>query len=273
MAIKLPTGVFYGQTERRCEVAGLTFAESVYYTDLQIPPHEHVNAFFFLILQGCQSEVFNGRTRTNGSGTLAYHPAGERHSNRWEAPGGRIFHIEIGQSRLESLRAYASFLDSPAEFHGGAAPRLARQLYGEYQRSDELAPLAMEGLTLELLAELSRNLADAPVRQPPRWLLRARDLLHDRFADRLSLGDIAAAVGIHSVHLARVFRRQYGCTLGDYARRLRVEFACRRLATTDTPLTHIALSAGFSDQSHFTRTFRRQMRMTPGEFRQKSRPR
>jgi AraC family transcriptional regulator len=273
MAIRLPTGVFYGQTQRRCEVAGLTFAESVYRTELHIPRHEHVNAFFYLILQGCQTEVFNGRSRTNGSGLLAFHPAGEKHSNRWEAPGGRIFHIEIGRPRLEGLCAYASFLGGPAEFHGGAAPALARQLYGEYQRADELAPLAMEGLTLELLAELSRRLSDAPVRRPPRWLLRAHDLLHDRFADRLALGEIAAAVGVHPVHLARMFRKQYACTLGDYARRLRVEFACRRLATTDTPLSHIALSAGFSDQSHFNKTFRRQMRMTPGEFRRTSRPR
>ena len=46
-----------------------------------------------------------------------------------------------------------------------------------------------------------------------------------------------------------------------------VDFACRQLATSDIPMVQVALSAGFPDQSHFTKTFRRQMRVTPGEFR------
>jgi len=48
---------------------------------------------------------------------------------------------------------------------------------------------------------------------------------------------------------------------------VRVEFACRQLATSDIPMVQVALSASFPDQSHFTKTFRRQMRVTPGEFR------
>jgi AraC family transcriptional regulator len=75
------------------------------------------------------------------------------------------------------------------------------------------------------------------------------------------------------VHLARAFRRHYGCTPGDYVRKLRVESACRRLATSDAPLIEVALSAGFSDQSHFRRAFRRQVRMMPGEFRRNFRSR
>jgi AraC family transcriptional regulator len=98
-------------------------------------------------------------------------------------------------------------------------------------------------------------------------------LFHDRFTENISFDEVAAAVGMHPVHLAREFRRHFGCAPGEYIRRLRVEFACRRLASTDTPLIEVALSAGFADQSHFTRTFRRQMRMTPGEFRRRFRSR
>ncbi len=110
-------------------------------------------------------------------------------------------------------------------------------------------------------------------RKPSPWLLQARDLLHDRFSEDLSLSEVAAAVGVHPVHLARVFRKEYGCTLGDYIRKLRVEFACRKLANSETPLAQIALLSGYSDQSHFSNAFRRQMGMTPGEFRRTFRSR
>ena len=54
---------------------------------------------------------------------------------------------------------------------------------------------------------------------------------------------------------------------GRLPAQVRVEFACRHLATSDLALIEIALLAGFAYQSHFTRTFRRLMRMTPGQFR------
>jgi AraC family transcriptional regulator len=133
--------------------------------------------------------------------------------------------------------------------------------------------LALEGLALEILAEASRD--GSPDREctAPRWLIRARDLLHDRFREDLSLVEIAGAVGVHPVHFARTFRRHFRLTAGEYMRRLRVDFASRMLATTDRPLATIALESGFADQSHFTKTFRRQMKMTPGEFRRNFRSR
>ena len=67
--------------------------------------------------------------------------------------------------------------------------------------------------------------------------------------------------------LAREFRRRFGCSIGDYVRRLRIEFACRELAISDVPLYEIAFAAGFSDHSHFARTFKRATGMTPGAYR------
>jgi AraC family transcriptional regulator len=273
MATRLAPGTFFGQTQKSLEVAGLTFAETVYAAGLEIPTHEHTNAFFYFVIEGRCEQVHGRETRAVSPSTLVFHPAGEPHSNRWHGAGGRVFHIDISQARAGSIRDHAPVLDGPAEFRGGVAPWLASRLYREYRRPEGASPLALEGLALEILAEASRQAVHAPDRAPPRWLLRARDLLHDRFAENLSLDEVAAEIGVHPVHLARVFRRHYGCTPGDDVRRLRVEFACRRLATSDAPLIEVALAAGFSDQSHFTKAFRRQMRMTPGEFRRHFRSR
>jgi AraC family transcriptional regulator len=70
-----------------------------------------------------------------------------------------------------------------------------------------------------------------------------------------------------------VFRTNVGCTPGEYVRRLRVEFACHRISSSDMPLIEIALEAGFSDQSHLTKNFKRYTGMTPARFRRTRLPR
>ena len=86
------------------------------------------------------------------------------------------------------------------------------------------------------------------------WVFVARDLLRDRFSLSLTRSDIAAAVGVHPVQLARQFRRTFRCSAGEYVRRVRIDVACELLRTSK-PLSDIALGAGFSDQSHFSRVF------------------
>jgi AraC family transcriptional regulator len=265
--VKLHPGTFYGTTTLRREVAGLVFVESVYREELRIPKHEHANAFFNLVLEGTYTEDCGGRARTRGPATLAVHPCGEVHANHWHGPGGLVFHVDIPPSISEQVRAYCPFLDSPAEFHEGMPIWLAMRLYREHRRNDDISGLAMEGLVLEVLAECARCHGSGPERNAPSWLRLVRELLDDRFAENLTHKAIAAAVGIHPVHLARAFRRHCGFTLGEYVRQLRVEFAAHKLITTDEPLTGIALAAGFSDQSHFSRTFKRQTGMTPATFR------
>jgi AraC family transcriptional regulator len=269
MTTTLSPGTFFGRTEGSIEVAGLTFAESVYAAEFATPIHEHVDAYFYFVVEGDFEERYGQRSRAGGRSSLVYHPAGFRHSNRWLGPGGRVIHIDITQSRAESIRGYATIVDESMELGGGAGPLLAGRLYKEFRVRDDVSKLVMEALALELLAEASRHRMHEPERTPPRWLVEARDLLHDRFAEDLGHNEIAESVGVHPVHFARTFRKHYHCTPGDFQRRLRVEFACRLLAETDTPLIEIALEAGFSDQSHFTRAFGRRMRMTPGEFRKR----
>ncbi|HLK59494.1 MAG TPA: AraC family transcriptional regulator [Chthonomonadaceae bacterium] len=132
---------------------------------------------------------------------------------------------------------------------------------------EDLANLAIEGLALEMFVLVSRRATYLEEQLRPRWLTQARDYLHAEFTAKHTLPQIAAAVGVHPVHLARVFRQHYHCTVVDYVRQLRVAFACRQLAQSDIPLAVIALDAGFADQSQFTRTFKRMMGMTPGEYR------
>jgi len=99
------------------------------------------------------------------------------------------------------------------------------------------------------------------------WLAQALDLLREQFSERLTVGHIATSVGVHPVYLARGFRRFCRCTIGEHIRQLRIEHACHELCSSDIPLAAIASAGGFSDQSHFSTTFKRFMEMTPAQYR------
>ena len=93
------------------------------------------------------------------------------------------------------------------------------------------------------------------------------EIVETRFLEPLSLAEIASAVGVHHVHLSREFRRHNNYTVGELIRRRRVEHACHLLAHSHMSLAEIALTCGFSDQSHFSLMFKRHMGMTPSKFR------
>ena len=132
---------------------------------------------------------------------------------------------------------------------------------------DTAASLIIEGLTLEIMAETARHSAQSIERTIPTWLKRAKELLRERFAENLTLEQIASEVGIHPVHLASVFRRKYHCTVGEYIRQLRIEYACREIEKGELPLAIIALEAGFANQGHFSTSFKRLTGLTPVSYR------
>jgi AraC family transcriptional regulator len=263
----LPQGSFCGIKQKGREVAGISFTEYEFPPNLQIPLHSHESTFFYLVLRGSFTEVYGKKTRLGAPSTLIFSPAGETHSDDWHDQGGRCFNVEFQPEWLERIRKHAAVLDHPCDFRSGTPIHLAARLYREFQEMDAMSPLALEGLTLEILAEVSRHCVGVPERRPPAWLRRARDLLHDRFTESLSLDDIAQAVGVHPAHLARVFRRHYHRTIGDYLRGLRIDRARHELSATEAPLIEIAATAGYCDQSHFSTAFRRHTGMTPSEYR------
>ncbi|HET7471279.1 MAG TPA: helix-turn-helix transcriptional regulator, partial [Gemmatimonadales bacterium] len=171
------------------------------------------------------------------------------------------------------LGPHARVLEERATFHVAYLSLLGCRLLVELRAGDVAAPLAIEGLLLEVVASASRA-AELRLRgtTPPRWISEARDLLHDPGGVR-SLSDLAEAVGVHPVTLARGFRQAYGCSVGAYLRRLRIARAAQRLAETDDALAEIALAAGFADQSHFSNLFRQETGISPSAFRRSIKPR
>jgi AraC family transcriptional regulator len=225
------------------------------------------------MIDGGFTEKLGQRNRECSRFTLITHTPDDTHANQCYATGAQYFVVEIGKQLLSRSREYALMLDRPTEFRYGFPVWLAKRVYDEFYRMDAASPLVIEGLTLEMMAEASRRHVKTSENRSPRWLEQTREFLHANFSADVTLDGIAGTVGTHPVHLARVFRQNNGCTMGEYVRRLRVEFACRELSLTDAPLTQIALAAGFYDQSHFSRTFKKLVGLTPSAYRTSFRPR
>jgi len=99
--------------------------------------------------------------------------------------------------------------------------------------------------------------------------LRARAELARHAATSLSVGLVAARLGVSPFHLCRVFREQVGTTLHGYRRDLRLRLALERLETPSLSCSELAYTLGFSSHSHFTSVFRRHMGETPSAVRRR----
>jgi AraC-like DNA-binding protein len=96
---------------------------------------------------------------------------------------------------------------------------------------------------------------------------RAMAFIHDHFAGGLTREQIADHVGVSADYLTDCFHQELGITPSTYIRRYRIRQACELLRNTDQSITQVAMTVGFSDGAHFTRTFQREVGMTPRAYR------
>jgi AraC family transcriptional regulator len=234
------------------------------------PRHYHDSAWVVFTLSGSFGLTMRSAENLLTPRSLAYVPAGEPHSNVFGSQGAGVFVTAIDPAwigdRMETVSAEA---EKPRIAPAGLLTGLALKIYREFRSPDALSDLIMEGAFLELLGGWLRHDFHKD-RGAALWLRRVKGLLHDSFRGPVSLNQVAQAAGVHPSHAAREFRRAYGMTIGEYVRKLRVEFVAERLVQPhkDTPsLTDLALDAGFSSHAHMAAVFNRVVGMPPSHYR------
>ena len=260
---------------RRAEVDGFRVTLVRFPPLLTLPLHTHERATVAVILNGSFDGLMRHTSRPCPAGTVLTEPPGEPHGNVFERAGASVLTIQPDPGQLELLEPFGGVLGEVNHMRDLAVATVARRVAGELHIPDGVTPFAVEGLVLELLAIAARlrmKRGPGPAHRSPPWLAEARALLHDRYRERLRVTDIAGAVGVHPVHLARVFRLHYGTSVGAYARGLRLSWAAERLRDSEDAIAQIALAADFFDQSHFTRSFKQQFGLTPLAYRKAARP-
>jgi AraC family transcriptional regulator len=229
----------------------------------QVLTHTHQDAHFILVTGGVYVSAA-GRPPGSGETILVYNPPGTTHRDHFERGRGSFFAVSIKPAVAVGALAELSAPDEPLYVTGtrqrGTAMRIAAAC------ASGAEDLSLEALALELLGSVDRR-AQPQRAGTPAWLAAALELLYDRYRDDLTIAQIAASVGVHSVYLARTFRRHFGCSPGEFARFRRLERSAALLSGTRMPLVDVALNSGFADQSHFSRAFARCFGLPPREYR------
>ena len=110
-------------------------------------------------------------------------------------------------------------------------------------------------------------------RQPLYVRDRTRDMLrylHQHYGEKITVGDLAAQVGVSERECIRSFKSRFHQTPMDYLIHYRIEQAKRLLTQTEASVTEIAFQTGFQSSAYFTKTFRTLQGMTPTAFRQQN---
>jgi AraC family transcriptional regulator len=265
MSDSLQTGTFYGKTQRRFESGGIVLTEIAHAYGRKLPCHTHESAYFGLLLAGSYSEKCTHRATDYEPFTMGFHPPALTHSDEVGMCGSRMFCIELRDTYLNRTRPFLTAPQFVPDLCASEVTWLGLRLYHSFVNGS-LGALQLE----ELCSDMLERVSGPPIRDDnsnPPWLNRALELLHASFRESLTLEEIAAQVGVHPIHLSRVFRKRYGCPMAEFINRLRVQFACRVLADGWPDLAILASDAGFADQSHLSRAFKSFTGQTPGQFR------
>ena len=258
----LTHGQFFGRFQTEVEAGGFTVAHIRADPHRDVQRHTHDAAHFIFVTRGPYVTRAAGAPDVCTSPVLVYNPPGTTHRDRFQRRrdggfDGKFLSISVAPERWKSIADAVPLTERAITLE---AKPLAMRLVQELRQWEPFSPLTAEAICLELMARAARMRDE---KAPPRWLAIAREMLQDGHP---SIAGIAHACGVHPVHLARTFRRFFGCSPGAYLRRARVERAASMLRGKSS-LAEIALRCGFADQSHMTHIFRRTLGVTPGALR------
>lgn len=111
-------------------------------------------------------------------------------------------------------------------------------------------------------------------RKIPAWAQELKEIIQDQIDTNLSLKELSKGLDINPSYLSREFSKHFdNLSFGEYIRKQRIEKAKDLMLTPSYSLTEIAYLTGFSDQSHFTRIFKKHTGASPSEYRRKMKKR
>lgn len=259
----LYNGDFFGKTNETLRFDGLTITDTEY-THPYVDWHYHENAYFTFLLQGNMTEGNKKEIYDCQAGTLLYHHWEDAHYNIKPDIFTRGFHLELTENWFDNFQILKEAVEGSFNLKDPALKLLMYKIFKEAKINDSSSELSVHGLLLSIFNQLSGKERNSD--KKPEWTLKITEILHENFTEKLSLTELSKILDVHPVHLSRDFHKHFQCTLGVYIRKLKINKSLT-LLNTGLSLAETALECGFTDQSHFIRSFRENTGTTPLQYR------
>ncbi|MFW5498215.1 MULTISPECIES: AraC family transcriptional regulator [unclassified Maridesulfovibrio] len=244
----------------------------------RFPRHVHSSYIFSLIDQGERKVCINSQTYSYCAGEMCILPPGTSHSCE------SIYKDAFGPHSYRALCVNTSYLRNlAAEISGKAcsAPHFNPAIaYKDFDRIsfDELFSLlkttetalekqtALNNFLYHALENFSTKQIVPAITGPQQEALsRVKGFIDKNFKDKITLNDLAETACLSQFHLQKLFVKKFGLSPQEHLTSCRIYEAKARIQSGET-LIEAALNSGFSDQSHFSRHFKKVIGLSPGRF-------
>ncbi|MBB5400411.1 AraC family transcriptional regulator [Paraburkholderia youngii] len=171
---------------------------------------------------------------------------------------------ELGFNESHAFRAFSQIMTLDAALFDGLN-RLCAILASN---DGDIDTLRKESAAITFFSNVQQTLnpASLPERAASGQLARAAEYIAENCTRALKLDDVCAAAGLSASHLIRAFKLRYGMTPHAYLINRRIQYSRAQLRR-GALIADVALDAGFADQAHLQRTFKRLVAATPGQYR------
>ncbi|MDJ0385591.1 AraC family transcriptional regulator [Streptomyces sp. G-G2] len=250
----------------RPPVAGVVEVLHAHFTEHAYPMHVHDSWTLLIVDDGEVRYDLDRYERGTPSDTVSLLPPHVPHNGSPATPGGfrkRVIYLDMTQLDASFIGAAVDGPDLTDPVLRGRVGQLHTALA---HRGDEFEAESRLALISERLRGHLHPGPDPAGAVPGRGIAQdLRDLLDERLLEGVSLREAARTVHAHPTHLVRAFSKAFHIAPHQYVMSRRVDLA-RRLLLDGRPPGVVATEAGFYDQSHLTRHFKRFVGTTPGRY-------
>lgn len=235
------------------------------YTIETTPWHYHENPYFMFVLHGDMIDCNKRVKSLLPTGSLMFNNWQEEHFGVRHSATAGGFHLEFEKSWFKKIGVELDVFEGSQLIENPQIHLPFAKLYHEFLMADQYSEVSIEILLLQICDVLGTA---KEIRQKgvPKWIDQLKELLQFDTSN-LTLQYLSEQLGIHPVHISRTASKYLSVSLGEYIRQIKLKRAIPLLLDSDHLLTEIAYEAGFSDQSHFNRTFKDYLGLSPGRYR------
>lgn len=225
--------------------------------------HYHENSHLSFIMQGGVLDKRKTWEIERVPGELMFFHAGEPHQTFIELFPTKNFNLAIEHEFLQANLATEAAIKSAVERNPNAK-FIMLKIYKELVSEDAFSDSSIKMLLLNLIHTNPESDSKKP---SSGWIKTVAELTRDKWNESLTLKDLSEAAGVHPITISKHFPKYFSCTFGEYMRRLKIEKSLYFLKDPSFSLTEIAAECGFSDQSHFIRTFKQLTGFLPNNYK------